>query len=138
MQKDYQVILDAWTKRALPWTNVAEDTYETKALLLEKALFGAKREVTYEARIRFDIAEKRVFFWEMVKDSKKGFSFGIDKESYTQQGASLRRKVWSKQIDAKGNTYEFEFDLGEVSRSLKQWAKESQYSFKVIFKKEHI
>ncbi|NCB41495.1 MAG: hypothetical protein EOM59_02635 [Clostridia bacterium] len=101
------------------------------------ASWGAgKKKIEYNARATIDEAEGVLYFWEFTKDIGSGFSFGSDSEKSFQSGTTLMRKVKSVHYSADGKAYEYNLDLGAITKSFKEVAKANGLKFKVVLKKE--
>lgn len=104
--------------------------------LLDAKHATGKVKIHYENLILLDEAEKTIYFWELTKEIKSGFSFGFSSKSYTQSGATLSRKVKAVQYTIDGKAYEYEFDLGQLNQIVKTAAKENGWKFKVVLSKK--
>lgn len=74
--------------------------------------------------------------WEMSKEVSSGFSFGSNSESSFQSGSTLARKIKGTGYGLDGKAYEYNIDLGEISKIVKDTAKQSGWKFKTALKKE--
>lgn len=104
--------------------------------LLDAKHATGKMKIHYENLILFNEAEKTIYFWELTKEIKSGFSFGFSSKSYTQSGATLSRKVKAVQYTIDGKAYEYDFDLGQFNQIVKTAAKENGWKFKVVLSKK--
>ncbi|PKK87243.1 MAG: hypothetical protein CVV64_22450, partial [Candidatus Wallbacteria bacterium HGW-Wallbacteria-1] len=92
--------------------------------------------IHYENLILFNEAEKTIYFWELTKEIKSGFSFGFKADSFSQSGTTLSRKVKAVQYTIDGKAYEYDFDLGQFNQIVKTVAKENGWKFKVVLSKK--
>lgn len=95
-----------------------------------------KIKIHYENAMLFNEKDKIVYFWELTKEIKSGFSFGFSSDSFSQSGATLSRKVKSVQYSTDGKAYEYDFDIGKINQIVKQTAKENGWKFKVVLSKK--
>mgnify|MGYP000869354593 CR=1 FL=1 len=104
--------------------------------LLNAQWSTGKKSITYKAYILADEKEQTVFMWEMSKEISSGFSFGSSFESSFQSGSTLARKIKGVGYSADGKAFEYNIDLGEISKIVKDAAKQSGWKFKTVLKKE--
>jgi hypothetical protein len=95
-----------------------------------------REEISYSALVYFDEKVQTVFMWEMIKENSYGFSFGCDSESCFQSGTTVFRKVKRVQYDIDGKACEYTFDLGEITKTFKETAKENGWKFKTVLRKK--
>lgn len=110
-------------------------------ILVDQELLDAKHatgkmKIHYENLILLNEAEKIIYFWELTKEIKSGFSFGFNSESFSQSGGTLSRKVKAVQDTIDGKAYEYDFDLGKLNQIVKLAAKENGWKFKVVLSKK--
>lgn len=72
----------------------------------------------------------------MTKEEGHGLSFGGESGSYFQQGKTLYRKVKSVQYGFDGKAYEYELNLGDIPKTVKEVSKEHGWKFKTVLSKE--
>ncbi|MEW5785324.1 MAG: hypothetical protein AB1767_09670 [Bacillota bacterium] len=104
--------------------------------LLDAKWGSGQKKIEYQAAAYFDETAKTIFFWELTKETGSGFSFGVNRESSFQSGATLSRKVKSIGYGPDGKAYEYEFNLGAVSKTFKDAAKASSWKFKIVLKRD--
>lgn len=114
---------------------------ETTDLSVDQELLDAKHptgkiKIHYENAIRLNEKDQTIYFWELTKEIKSGFSFGSSSESFSQSGATLSRKVKSIQYSTDGKAYEYDFDIGKINQIVKTTAKENGWKFKVVLSKK--
>jgi hypothetical protein len=95
-----------------------------------------KIKIHYENAILLSEKDQTIYFWELTKEIKSGFSFGFSSESFSQSGSTLSRKVKAVQYSADGKAYEYDFDLGKLNQIVKSAAKENGWKFKVVLSKK--
>lgn len=95
-----------------------------------------KIKIHYENAVLLNEKDKTIYFWELTKEIKSGFSFGFSSESFSQSGTTLSRKVKAIQYSTDGKAYEYDFDLGKLNQIVKQTAKENGWKFKVVLSKK--
>jgi hypothetical protein len=95
---------------------------------------GIKR-ISYEASVFLDEQTSTAFMWEKTNESGGGFSGGFSGESSFQSGATLYRKVVSIQYGPDGRAVEYKLDLGAITKSVKNAAKQYGWKFKTVLVK---
>lgn len=97
---------------------------------------GSKK-ISYEASILADEADKTVYMYEKTSEVGQGLSFGgFGAESSFQSGSTLMRKVKSVQYGPDGKAYEYNLDLGAVSKAVKEAAKRQGWKFKTVLSRK--
>jgi hypothetical protein len=91
-----------------------------------------KKQVRFEASVLIDEARSTVFMWQKTGELSRGFSFGVSGESYYQNGKNLYRKVKALQYAPDGKAYEYELDLGAVTRMVEEVARHYGYKFNTV------
>ena len=107
------------------------------AELLDASFSTGKKKIKYEAMILLDEAEKAVRMYEKTTELSAGVSFGMSGETSFQSGSTLMRKVKSVQYGPEGKVFEYNFDLGAISKAVKSAAKEHGWSFKTVILKKN-
>lgn len=107
------------------------------AELLDASFSTGKKKIKYEAMILLDEAEKAVRMYEKTTEISAGVSFGMSGETSFQSGSTLMRKVKSVQYGPEGKVFEYNFDLGAISKAVKSAAKEHGWSFKTVILKKN-
>ena len=107
------------------------------AELLDASFSTGKKKIKYEAMILLDEAEKAVRMYEKTTELSAGVSFGMSGETSFQSGSTLMRKVKSVQYGPEGKVFEYNFDLGAISKAIKGAAKEHGWSFKTVILKKN-
>ncbi len=105
------------------------------ATFIDAAWRGGRKKITFEASVALDEARGAVFMWQKTSESSAGFSFGFSGESYRQQGAKLYRKVKAVQYGPDGKAYEYELDLGAITRAVEEAATGHGWRFEVVMER---
>jgi len=95
-----------------------------------------KVKIHYENAMLISEKDQTIYFWELTKEIKSGFSFGFSSDSFSQSGSTLSRKVKAVQYTVDGKAYEYDFDLGQFNKIVKTAAKENGWKFKVVLSKK--
>ncbi len=95
-----------------------------------------KVKIHYENAMLINEKDQTIYFWELTKEIKSGFSFGFSSDSFSQSGSTLSRKVKAVQYTVDGKAYEYDFDLGQFNKIVKTAAKENGWKFKVVLSKK--
>lgn len=96
---------------------------------------GSKR-IQYHASAFLNEPERTLYFWEFTKETGSGLSFNVNAESSFQSGTTLFRKVKSVGYGPDGKAYEYSLDLGAITKTFKETAKQYGWKFKVVLKHE--
>ena len=112
-----------------PTLGGASDITANCQLLDAKGGSGSKT-ITYENAVLVDEKEKTVFLYEKSAEKSKGFSFGSSSESSFQSGKTLSRHVKGVFIGSNGAQVTYDFDIGEISKTIKSVAETHGWKFK--------
>ncbi len=107
------------------------------AELLDASFSTGKKKIRYEASILLDEAENTVKMYEKTTEISVGVSFGMSGESTFQSGKTLFRKVKSVQYGPEGKVFEYNFDIGAISKAVKSAAQAQGWSFKTVIMKKN-
>ena len=107
------------------------------AELLDASFSTGKKKIKYEAMILLDEAEKAVRMYEKTTELSAGVSFGMSGETSFQSGSTLMRKVKCVQYGPEGKVFEYNFDIGAISKAVKTAAKDHGWSFKTVILKKN-
>jgi len=78
-----------------------------------------------------------VKMYEKTTEISAGASFGMSGESSFQSGSTLFRKVKSVQYGPDGKVFEYNFDIGAISKAVKAAAQVQGWSFKTVILKKN-
>ena len=113
----------------------ASDITVNCQLLDAKGGSGSKT-ITYENSVLVDEKEKAVFLYEKTAEKSKGFSFGSSSESSFQSGKTLSRHVKGVFVGSNGAQVSYDFDIGEISKSIKSIAERHGLKFKTVIRRK--
>lgn len=105
--------------------------------LLDAKGGSGDKSITYENAVLFDEKEKAIFLYEKTAEKSKGFSFGSSSESTFQSGKTLSRHVKGVFIGANGVKIDYDFDIGEISKSIKSIAEMHNLKFKTVIRRKN-
>jgi len=105
--------------------------------LLDASFSTGKKKLRYEAMILLDEPDKVVRMYEKTTEISAGVSFGMNAETSFQSGSTLMRKVKSVQYGPEGKVFEYNFDLGAISKAVKAAAQAHGWSFKTVIIKKN-
>jgi hypothetical protein len=97
---------------------------------------SGEKKITYENAVLVDEEEKTVFLYEKTTEKSKGFSFGASGESSFQSGKTLMRHVKGTFIGLNGAVINYDFDIGDISKSIKAIAEKSGFKFKTVIRRK--
>jgi hypothetical protein len=106
------------------------------AELMDAKWATGQKKIAYHCSAYFDEESQSLNYWESSLETGAGLSFGASSETSTQSGTTLMRKVKSIQYGPDGKAYEYSFDLGQIPQMFKHAAKENNWKFKMVLKKE--
>ena len=118
-----------------PTLGGASDITANCQLLDAKGGSGSKT-ITYENAVLVDEKEKTVFLYEKSAEKSKGFSFGSSSESSFQSGKTLSRHVKGVFIGSNGAQVTYDFDIGEISKTIKSVAETHGWKFKSVIRRK--
>src|SRR5665811_730762 len=104
--------------------------------LLDAKGGSGDKKITYENAVLVDESEKTIFLYEKTAEKSKGFSFGSSGESSFQSGKTLMRHVKGTFIGTNGTVVNYDFDIGEISKSIKAIAEKNGFKFKTVLRRK--
>jgi len=104
--------------------------------LLDAKGGSGEKKISYENAILVDEGAKTVFLYEKTTEKSKGFSFGSSAESSFQSGKTLSRHVKGTFIGLNGQIIDYDFDIGEISKRVKDIADKSGYKCKTVIRRK--
>lgn len=95
-----------------------------------------KKKVSYEAIMKAVEEERVLYFWEMLKESSSGLSFGtMESESYTTSGMKRWGKTKEKVIGPGGVVVDYEWDYGKTRQLVESVCARHGFRLKVVLRK---
>lgn len=104
--------------------------------LLDAKSGSGDKSINYENAVLVDEKEKAIFLYEKTAEKSKGFSFGSSSESSFQSGKTLSRHVKGVFLGANGVKIDYDFDIGEISKSIKSIAEMHNLKFKTVIRRK--
>lgn len=104
--------------------------------LLDIKFLAQKLKLHFENSILVDEQKRVLYYFEKTKELRAGIGLGFGAESSFQSGKTLFRKVKSVGIGPDGRACEYEFDIGQLSKIVKEAAKEAGFKMKVVLNKK--
>lgn len=104
--------------------------------LLDAKMGSGEKKIRYEDSVLVDEGEKTVFLYEKTTEKSKGFSFGTSGESSFQSGKTLMRHVKGTFMGTNGVVINYDFDLGEIPKSIKAIAEKNGFKFKTVIRRK--
>jgi len=105
--------------------------------LLDAKGGSGEKKISYENAILVDEKENTVFLYEKSVEKSKGFSFGSSSESSFQSGKTLSRHVKGVFLGSNGAQITYDFDIGEISKTIKSIAEALGWKFKTVIRKKN-
>ncbi|MBA4394084.1 MAG: hypothetical protein C0407_11070 [Desulfobacca sp.] len=115
------------------WTDVA-----VQAEFLDASWKTGSKKISYQSAAFLNEAERTLYYWELTTESGSGFSFGSSSESTFQSGTTLYRKVKGVGYGPDGKAYEYSLDLGAITKTFKEAAKQQGWKFKTVRKRKRL
>ncbi|MCX6430155.1 MAG: hypothetical protein NTX12_04160 [Actinobacteria bacterium] len=104
--------------------------------LLDAKGGSGEKKISYENAILIDEGAKTVFLFEKTTEKSKGFSFGSSSESSFQSGKTLSRHVKGTFIGLNGQITNYDFDIGEISKRVKEISEKSGFKCKTVIRRK--
>lgn len=129
-------IVEKLESHEIEYVSGINSDFEIELVKANKKWGSGGKKITYSSSILVDDDSKKVFYWEMTKESSAGLSMGAKSEKSFQMGKTLYRKEKSVDYGAEGKVLETSIDFGQISKMLKEVAKSNGYKFKVVLSKK--
>ncbi len=138
MQKNelLSAILTQLQQMGIPYQLGNQTDITINASFLDAQWSTGQKQIQYEAMVFLNEAAGTVYMREETVETGKGISFGTDSESSFQTGKTLFRKVKSVQYGPDGKAYEYELNLGDIPKTVKETAKAAGWKFKTVLRKQ--
>jgi len=104
--------------------------------LLDAKVGSGEKKINYQNSILIDEEKETVFLYEKFEEKSKGFSFGSSSESSFQSGKTLTRHVKGTFMGLNGVIATYDFDIGDVSKSIKMIAQKHGFDFKTVIRRK--
>lgn len=104
--------------------------------LLDAKVGSGEKKIRYEDAVLVDEKEKTVFLYEKTTEKSRGFSFGTSGESSFQSGKTLMRHVKGTIVGTNGAVISYDFDLGDIPKSMKAIADKHGFKFKTVIRRK--
>jgi len=131
-----QEIFTMLESKALSPTKGGESDITVDCELLDAKMGSGEKKIKYEDAVLVDEAEKTVFLYEKTTEKSKGFSFGTSGESSFQSGKTFMRHVKGSIMGSNGAVINYDFDLGEIPKSIKAIAEKNGFKFKTVIRRK--
>lgn len=131
-----QEIFTMLDSKALAPVKGRESDITVDCELLDAKMGSGEKKIRYEDAILVDEAEKTVFLYEKITEKSKGFSFGASGESSFQSGKTLMRHVKGTYMGTNGVVINYDFDLGDIPKSMKAIAEKNGFKFKTVIRRK--
>jgi hypothetical protein len=136
MNTDKQSVMTEITRRLtalnVPFTCGGGADIVIAATFLDAKWGSGQKKITFEASVLLDETRKVALLWQKTAEREAGFSFGFTSENSFQRGKALYRKVKSVQYAPGGKAYEYELDLGAITRAIEETAKNGGWQFTIV------
>lgn len=104
--------------------------------LMDAKVGSGEKKISYENAVLVDEGAKTVFLYEKTTEKSKGFSFGSSGETDFQSGKTLSRHVKGTFMGTNGTVFNYDFDIGEISKSIKAIAEKNGFKFKTVIRRK--
>lgn len=133
------IVQEIFTKlesMALSPTKGGESDITVDCELLDAKVGSGEKKIRYENAVLVNEDEKTIFLYEKTTEKSKGFSFGTSGESSFQSGKTLMRHVKGTFMGTNGVVIDYDFDLGEIPKSIKAIAEKNGFKFKTVLRRK--
>ncbi len=124
-----QEIFALLESKALAPVKGAESDITVDRELLDAKMGSGEKKIRYEDAVLVDEAEK-------TTEKSKGFSFGASGESSFQSGKTLMRHVKGTFMGTNSVVINYDFDLGDIPKSIKAIAEKNGFKFKTVIRRK--
>jgi len=131
-----QEIFSVLESKALSPARNGESDITVDCELLDAKVGSGEKKIRYENALLVDENEKTVFLYEKTTEKSKGFSFGTSGESSFQSGKTLMRHVKGTVMGTNGAVITYDFDLGDIPKSIKEIAEKHGFKFKTVIRRK--
>lgn len=131
-----QEIFSTLEAKALSPMRGGESDITVDCELLDAKVGSGEKKIRYENAVLVDEDEKTVFLYEKTTEKSKGFSFGTSGESSFQSGKTLMRHVKGTVVGTNGAVIIYDFDLGDIPKSIKEIAERNGLKFKTVIRRK--
>lgn len=104
--------------------------------LVDAKTVSGEKKIHYESAILVDEKDRAVYLYEKTTEKSKGLSFGSSSESSFQTGKTLSRHVKGTLVGINGARVDYDLDLGQISKSIKEIAEKNGYKFKTVIRRK--
>ncbi len=104
--------------------------------LADASWLGGRKKVEYSAILKALEAERTVYFWEVLKESGAGLSFGgFESESYSTFGTTRSGKTKQVVLGPDGKEVDVEWDYGATRKIIESVAAAHGWRVKTVLRK---
>ena len=120
----------------IPFAEGGETDISVSAEFLDEKWSSGSKKITYEAAVLLDEKKERILMYEKTTEKGSGFSFGSTSEGFTQYNFTLARKIKSVQYGVDGKAFEYELNIGDISRAVRETASKYGWKFKTVISRK--
>lgn len=131
-----QEVFTMLESKALAPVKGGESDITVDCELLDAKMGSGEKKIRYEDAILVDEAETTVFLYEKTTEKSKGFSLRTGGESSFQSGKTLMRHVKGTYMGTNGVVINYDFDLGDIPKSIKAIAEKNGFKFKTVIRRK--
>jgi hypothetical protein len=132
-----QEIFTKFQSMGLAPTRGGDSDITVESELLDAKGGSGEKKIVYENAVLVNESDRTVFIYEKTTEKSKGFSFGSSSESSFQSGKTLSRRVKGTFMGTNGAVVTYEFDIGEISKSVKAIAEKSGFKCKTVIRRKN-
>lgn len=115
----------------------ADTDLEISSEVASASWVTGKKKVEYSAIMKVDDADRTVYWWELLKESGGGLSFGsVQAESYSTFGAKRSGTTKEVVLGPNGVAMDFSWDYASTRKLAEDAAAAHGYKFKVVLRKK--
>lgn len=120
----------------IPFAQGGQTDISVTAEFLDAKWSSGSKKITYEAAVLLDEKKEKIFMYEKTTEKSCGFSFGSTSEGFTQHNFTLARKIKSVQYGVDGKAFEYELNIGDISRAVREIASKYGWKFKTVISRK--
>ena len=96
-----------------------------------------KKKIEYSACLKLDPASRKVYFWEMIKESGRGLMalFSFKTETYRTDGTTRSGTVREKAYGPGGQVIDYEWDFSQVRQIVEAAVRTQGWRFEPVLLK---
>ncbi len=101
--------------------------------IVDSSWFSGKKKVTYTAQLLLKEEEKTAYYWEMLKETSAGLSFGAGFQKKKIRGIEVFQQARERGYSPSGElVFDYQFEYGSLRDAFKQLLEAKGWKFKTV------